>query len=76
MKVINIPGYTLEEKVQIAEAYLIPKQMSKNGVSAEHMMMPHSTVLRVASSYTREAGVRQLEREIAALCRHVALKVR
>ena len=74
-KVINIPGYTLEEKVKIAEVYLIPKQMKKNGVSAEHMLLPRSTVLRVASSYTREAGVRQLERELAAVCRHVALKV-
>ena len=75
IQVIDIPGYTLEEKVRRAEAYLIPKQMAKNGVSAEHMMLPRSTVLRVASSYTREAGVRQLERELAALCRHVALKV-
>lgn len=74
-KVINIPGYTLEEKVKIAEVYLIPKQMKKNGVGAEHMLLPRSTVLRVASSYTREAGVRQLERELAAVCRHVALKV-
>ncbi|CAN0347237.1 unnamed protein product, partial [Ascophyllum nodosum] len=49
--------------------------MAKNGVSAEHMMLPRSTVLRVASSYAGEAGVRQLERELAALCRHVALKV-
>lgn len=76
VKVIHIPGYTLEEKVKIAEAYLIPKQMRKNGVGAEHMLLPRSTVLRVASSYTREAGVRQLERELAAVCRHVALKVR
>lgn len=75
-KVIHIPGYTLEEKVKIAEAYLIPKQMRKNGVGPEHMLLPRSTVLRVASSYTREAGVRQLERELAAVCRHVALKVR
>lgn len=74
-KVISIPGYTLEEKVKIAEVYLIPKQMKKNGVGAEHMLLPRSTVLRVASSYTREAGVRQLERELAAVCRHVALKV-
>ncbi|CAN0083377.1 unnamed protein product, partial [Ectocarpus sp. 4 AP-2014] len=75
LEVIHIPGYTLEEKVKIAEAYLIPKQMKKNGVGAEHMLLPRSTVLRVASSYTREAGVRQLERELAAVCRHVALKV-
>lgn len=72
---INVPGYTLEEKVKIAEVYLIPKQMKKNGVGTEHMLVPRSTVLRVASSYTREAGVRQLERELAAVCRHVALKV-
>lgn len=75
-QVIHVPGYTLEEKVRIAEAYLIPKQMAKNGVGTEHMLLPRSTVLRVASSYTREAGVRQLERELAAICRHVALKVR
>lgn len=61
--------------MRIAEAYLIPKQMKYNGVGPEHMLLPHSTVLRVASSYTREAGVRQLERELAAVCRHVALKV-
>ena len=73
---IRIPGYTLEEKVSIAEAYLIPKQMAQNGIGTEHLLLPRSTVLRVASSYTREAGVRQLERELAAVCRHVALKVR
>lgn len=72
---IHLPGYTLEEKVRIAESYLIPKQMAKNGVTSEHILLPRSTVLRVASSYTREAGVRQLEREFAALCRHVALQV-
>ncbi|CAN0358345.1 unnamed protein product, partial [Scytosiphon promiscuus] len=76
LEVIHVPGYTLEEKVKIAEAYLIPKQMKMNGVGTEHMLLPRSTVLRVASSYTREAGVRQLERELAAVCRHVALKVR
>lgn len=73
---IHIPGYTLEEKLSIAEAYLIPKQMAMNGVGSEHILLPRSTVLRIASSYTREAGVRQLERELAAVCRHVALKVK
>lgn len=74
-KVIHVQGYTLEEKVRIAEAYLVPKQMRKTGVGREHIMLPKSTILRVAASYTREAGVRQLERELAAICRHVALKV-
>ncbi|MBL4819297.1 MAG: endopeptidase La [Deltaproteobacteria bacterium] len=73
MEVIELPGYTFEEKMSIAKAHLIPKQMTEHGITKELIELPSKTVLQVASNYTREAGVRNLEREIAAICRSVAV---
>lgn len=75
MEVINLPGYTEEEKIQIAERYLIPKQRRANGVTANQLRFHEESVQEIIKSYTAEAGVRNLEREIASICRKVARKV-
>lgn len=69
MEVIRIPGYTEDEKLNIAERYLIPKQVKLNGLTKEEVSIASETVTDVIRYYTREAGVRSLEREIAKLCR-------
>ncbi len=69
MEVIRIPGYTEDEKVNIAERYLIPKQIRLNGLKLDELSIPVETVTDIIRYYTREAGVRALEREIAKLCR-------
>ncbi len=75
MEVINLAGYTEDEKLQIAERFLVPKQREAHGLEAEQVTFPSITLQKVISSYTREAGVRNLEREIATLCRKVARRV-
>src|SRR3546814_19230158 len=69
MEVIRIPGYTEDEKVQIAQRYLIPKQMKDHGVKVEEWSISESALRDMIRLYTREAGVRNLEREIANLVR-------
>ncbi len=69
MEVIRIPGYTEDEKVNIAERYLIPKQIKLNGLKKDELSIPEATVIDVIRYYTREAGVRALEREMAKICR-------
>ncbi len=71
MEVIRIPGYTEDEKVNIATRYLIPKQIKNNGVKEDEVTLPEDTVRGLIRYYTREAGVRSLDREIAKLCRKV-----
>mmetsp|Transcript_21696 Transcript_21696/g.42622 ORF Transcript_21696/g.42622 Transcript_21696/m.42622 type:complete len:962 (-) Transcript_21696:272-3157(-) len=75
MEVIELPGYTMAEKHQIAVQHLIPKQMERHGIAKDHIEFTPSAVDKVIDSYTREAGVRGLDREIAALCRYAAVKV-
>jgi ATP-dependent Lon protease len=69
MEVIRIPGYTEDEKVNIAERYLIPKQIKLNGLKKDELTIPEAAVTDIIRYYTREAGVRALEREIAKVCR-------
>jgi ATP-dependent Lon protease len=71
MEVIRIPGYTEDEKLNIATRYLIPKQMKENGLKEEELTITRSAVLDVIQHYTRESGVRNLEREISKICRKV-----
>ena len=71
MEVIRIPGYTEDEKLNIATRYLIPKQMKENGLKDEELVMTRAAVLDVIQHYTRESGVRNLEREISKVCRKV-----
>ena len=75
MEVIRIEGYTEEEKVRIAERYLVPKQLETHGLDAERLSFSEGALLEIIRLYTREAGVRSLEREIANICRKVARKV-
>jgi ATP-dependent Lon protease len=75
MEVIRLSGYTEEEKMRIARLHLIPKQMKENGITDEHIDLTDEGLKTVISGYTREAGLRNLERELAAVCRKVAVKV-
>jgi ATP-dependent Lon protease len=75
LEVIELPGYTLEEKTKIAERYLIPRQLSENGLNADQLKITTKALVDIISGYTREAGVRNLEREIANICRAVASMV-
>ncbi|MGA2332610.1 MAG: endopeptidase La [Syntrophales bacterium] len=75
MEVIELPGYTLDEKVKIAERYLIPRQTAANGISREQISFTKSAITLIISGYTREAGLRNLEREIGTICRGVASSV-
>lgn len=69
MEVIRIPGYTEDEKLNIAIKYLVPKQIKENGLKPEEVAFQQSAVLEIIQRYTREAGVRNLEREISKICR-------
>jgi ATP-dependent Lon protease len=75
MEVIELSGYSVKDKVQIAKQYTIPKQMEENGISKKHISITDSALVRLIEDYTREAGVRSLERQVGALCRKVARKV-
>ena len=75
MEVIDLPGYTLEEKQQIARSYLVRRQRETCGLREDQFTLSDAALRRIASSYTREAGVRQLEREIGRVMRGAALRV-
>jgi len=75
MEVIDLSGYAVEEKLAIAQNYIVPKQLKEHGISSDEMEIPEETVQHMITSYTREAGVRDLERKTAAVCRSVAVKV-
>ena len=75
MEILYLSGYTEEEKLQIAKKYLIPKQLDEHGISTKILRISESSIRQMISHYTREAGVRNLEREIANLCRKVAKRV-
>lgn len=75
MEIINLSGYTAEEKRGIAKNFLIPKQLDEHGITRTNIKINDSALLQIITHYTREAGVRNLEREIANLCRKVARKI-
>ncbi len=75
MELLNIPGYTEEEKTEITKKYIIPRQIKEHGLTAKLFSIEDEAVRKVIAEYTREAGLRNLEREIASLCRKVARKV-
>jgi len=75
MEVIRLAGYTEEEKLEIARRHLLPKQMDENGITARNLNISRSALLAVIQRYTQEAGLRQLEREIASICRKVARRL-
>jgi ATP-dependent Lon protease len=75
MEVIEIPGYTEEEKIEIGKRYLLPKQIKAHGLADRSVSIPARTWTTLVREYTREAGVRQLDRELAAICRRLAREV-
>ncbi len=75
MEVITLAGYTLDEKVEIAKRYLVPRQIEQNGLSRSRIAFSVAGLRAIAEEYTREAGVRNLEREIGTVCRKVAREV-
>ncbi|HEY8803308.1 MAG TPA: endopeptidase La [Candidatus Dormibacteraeota bacterium] len=75
MEVINLSGYTAEEKLVIAREFLIPRQLADHGLSDKHIEFTRGAVVRIISRYTSEAGVRNLDRSIATICRKVAREV-
>jgi ATP-dependent Lon protease len=75
MEIIEIPGYTEEEKLGIAQRYLIPRQLNEHGITEKHVKIAEAAIRQIIVHYTREAGVRNLEREIANVMRKVAKKV-
>jgi ATP-dependent Lon protease len=74
MEILRLSGYTEEEKVEIAKKYLIPRQLHESGVTAEQAVIPDETLRALISGYTREAGLRRLERAIGRVTRKVALR--
>ena len=75
MEIINISGYTQEEKVQIAKKYLIPKQIEENGLTKKQIKISDAALKKVIDEYTRESGVRNLERQVGSVCRSVAAQI-
>ncbi len=75
MEVIRIPGYTEDEKINIANKYLLPKQVKENGVKQNELDLKEGTIKEIIRSYTRESGVRNLEREISKITRKVVKKI-
>lgn len=75
MEVLELPGYTEEEKIHIAQRYLFPKQLREHGLTEAQLTLTEGTLRRIVRYYTREAGVRNLDREIARICRKAAREV-
>ena len=75
MEILSLPGYSEEEKLNIARRYLVPRQLEEHGLTADMIVLEDSTIRRIISGYTREAGVRSLERQIGAVARKIAARV-
>ena len=75
MELLNLPGYTEEEKLEIARKFIVPRQIKEHGLAKKLITFPDVAIKKIISQYTREAGLRNLEREIASICRKVAKKV-
>jgi ATP-dependent Lon protease len=75
METIRLPGYTEREKLEIARRYIVPRQLEENGLKPEHCVWEDVALSRIINDYTREAGVRELERQVGSVCRAVAARV-
>lgn len=72
LEIISLPGYTQQEKLAIARKYILPKEMHENGLKDRELTLPDAAMNRIIREYTREAGLRNLEREIGTVCRKIA----
>jgi ATP-dependent Lon protease len=72
MEIIDVSGYTIEEKLEISHNYLVPRQITENGIKPEIIEFDAKTIEKIIMNYTAESGVRNLERSIASVCRQVA----
>ncbi len=75
MEIINVSGYTIEEKVEIAKRHLLPKQLKEHGLTKEHLQIRKAQLEKIVEGYTRESGVRGLEKQIAKMVRYAAMKI-
>ncbi|MCD6319476.1 MAG: endopeptidase La [Candidatus Desulfofervidaceae bacterium] len=75
MEILELPGYTVQEKIKIAQQYLIPRQLEAHGISDKYLQFDPKAIEKIILNYTREAGLRNLERQIAAVCRQLAVEV-
>ncbi|MCB0456860.1 MAG: endopeptidase La [Flavobacteriaceae bacterium] len=75
MEIIDVSGYTIEEKVEIAKRHLLPKQLKEHGLSTKHVIIKKPQLEKIVEGYTRESGVRTLEKQIAKMVRHAAMKI-
>jgi len=75
MEILELPGYTEEDKIAIARRYLLPRQLDENGIRPDHIELVDEALRTIIGKYTREAGVRQLERELGSICRGIATRV-
>jgi ATP-dependent Lon protease len=75
MEILELPGYTVQEKIKIAQNYLIPRQLEAHGLSENYIKFKPKAIEKIILDYTREAGLRNLERNIAAICRQVVVKI-
>mgnify|MGYP000615227602 FL=1 len=75
MEVIEVTSYTENEKLHIAQEHLIPKQIEKHGLKADQLTISKNAIWKMARNYTKEAGVRQLERKIGDICRKSAMEI-
>jgi len=75
MEIINISGYTQEEKIEIARKYLLPKQIEENGLTNKQIKISKAAINKIIDEYTRESGVRNLERQLGAVCRNIAAQI-
>jgi ATP-dependent Lon protease len=72
MEIIRIPGYTMQEKAKIARRYLLPRQAGENGLNEDDVQIADNVITKIIDEYTREAGLRNLERELGTVCRKLA----
>jgi ATP-dependent Lon protease len=75
LDIIDLPGYILEEKINIGQQHLLPKVMTEHGIAPEQLKIPQSVMQQIVTGYTREAGVRNLERQLATICRKAARRI-
>ena len=75
MDIIDLPGYMLDEKINIGTRHLLPKVLQEHGLTTEQVQIPQTVMTHIVTDYTREAGVRNLERQLATICRKAARRV-